>query len=77
MAISNFRPLALGTDALSNMEQKASFAYKLAEMRGTRDAHVSATRPRSMTSTEVLGSSLRRAARQQPAVPPARGRSVE
>ena len=44
------------------------------DRRGTREVQVSATAPRSMTSTETLGSSLNLEARTEPEVPPAVGR---
>lgn len=43
---------------------------RLEDINGTLDAHESATLPRSINKTVTDGSSLRRAARQQPAVPP-------
>ena len=42
---------------------------------GTREVHVSATGPRSMTSTDTLGSSLNLEASTQPDVPPGDGLS--
>ena len=44
------------------------------DRRGTREVQVSPTAPRSMTSTETLGSSLNLEARTEPEVPPAVGR---
>ena len=59
----------MGTD--HQCAAKLSFAKRFEEMVGTREAHVSATGPCSMSRTVVFGSSDRRDARTQPAVPPA------
>ena len=47
-----------------------------AEMSGARDIHESETGPRSMTKTEMLGSSVRRDAKTHPEVPPAKSREL-
>ena len=65
----------MGTD--HQWAARLSFAKRLDEMVGTREAHVSATGPCSMSSTVTSGSSESREARTQPAVPPSMTREKE
>lgn len=69
------RSFALHSGWDHHVRRGPSLLRMLEDSRGTREVHVSATGPRSMTSTDTLGSSLNLEASTQPDVPPGDGLS--